>query len=273
VPFRPRVLDLGRLPYEDAYALQRAHLDEVFAARTACDEAEGGRILLVEHDPPVITVTRRPTAMSHLLASREQLGAAGVELKETDRGGDITYHGPGQLVVYPIMDLERLRIGLHDYMRLLEGAVIDTCADFGLRAERDPSATGVWVRCASPKGCTKVAGGQASLQARPPDQGAPDPPDPEGVIEPTAAPLRKICAMGVRVRRWITMHGLALNVATNLDHFGLIVPCGLSGRPVTSLQRELGAACPSMEAVKRSLVGHLLARLAQVADEKAAPRG
>lgn len=209
------------MSYAEAYRLQVAHVDEVLAAREA-GTPEPGRVLLVEHDPPVITLTRRPTAATNLVATPEMLAAAGVTVCETDRGGDITYHGPGQLVVYPILDLNYYRLGLHEYMRLLEAAVIEVCGVFGVEAGRDARATGVWV------------GQQA-----------------------------KICAMGVRVRRWVSMHGLALNVTTNLDHFGLIVPCGLAGRPVTSLATELGVDCPTMQKVKAALgsalIEHLLA--------------
>lgn len=178
-------------------------------------------LLLVEHDPPVITVSARKTARQHLVATPDMLARAGVEVCETDRGGDITYHGPGQLVVYPILDLNTLTLRLHGYMRLLEQVIIDTLARFGIEGHRDQTATGVWV------------GGS------------------------------KICAMGVRVSRWVTMHGLALNVTTNLDHFNLIVPCGLVGRGVTSMARELGEACPSMDHVKEVVVACFSARVGE----------
>lgn len=224
------------MAYDEAYAIQVAHHAEVLAAREA-GVPEIGRVLLVEHDPPVITISKRPDAAKHLLATPELLARHGVTLAETDRGGDITYHGPGQLVVYPIVDLNRLRLGLHDYMRLLEQVVIDTCETFKITAERDRSATGVWVQ----------------------------PPDP-------AAPAAKIAAMGVRVRKWVTLHGLALNVTTNLDHFGLIVPCGLVGRPVTSLRREIGLNCPTMPEVKEILTGHLHRRVVEALDRATAAR-
>lgn len=210
------VIDLGRMNYASAYRVQAEALEAVLASR-ASPAPILGRIHLVEHDP-VITISRRPSARTHLVASPEALARAGVTVAETDRGGDITYHGPGQLVVYPVLDLNALRLNLHAYMRLLEEAVIETCGRFGVRAGRDPSATGVWV----------------------------------------GSPPAKICAMGVRVRRWVTMHGLALNVTTDLSHFDLIVPCGLAGRAVTSLQRELGDACPTMPEVKRVLTDSLL---------------
>lgn len=221
VPFE--VIDLGRLPYAAAFDRQRAEHERVVLARER-GEPVVGTLLLVEHDPPVITISRRPEARANLLATAELLARHGVEIAETDRGGDITYHGPGQLVAYPILDLNTLGLNLHAYMRLLEQAVIDACAAMSIHTMRDPGATGVW-----------TAGTDR-------------------------APRAKIAALGVRVRRWVAMHGLALNVTTNLDHFNLIVPCGLVGRPVTSLARE-GAAKASVEATRPLLV-RALARLA-----------
>ncbi len=226
----PQVIDLGRASYAPAYARQVDAVESVLAARGG-PRPSPGVIFLVEHDP-VITLTRRPQAREHLLATPELLARHGVSLVETDRGGDVTYHGPGQIVVYPILDLTALGLRVHDYMRLLEEGVIRTCAAFALPTRRDPSATGVWV---NPRGS-----------------------DPD-VLSPRAA---KIAAMGVRLRRWVTMHGLALNVATNLDHFALIVPCGLAGRPVTSLRRELGDACPGVDEVKSRLSHELRSLIA-----------
>lgn len=220
-----RVVDLGRMGYSAAYTEQVRHVDEVLASRAA-GRPEVGRLLVVEHDP-VITVTKRAGAAGHVLASAESLAREGVELVETDRGGDVTYHGPGQLVVYPIVDLSHLNLGLHAYMRLLEEGVIRACARFGLVAGRDPTATGVWVG---------AAGGDDS------------------------AAHAKVCAMGVRVRKWVSMHGLALNVSPRMEHFGLIVPCGLVGRGVTSLERELaarGLPGATMEGAKAAVVGEL----------------
>ncbi len=206
------VEDLGRAAYEDAYAVQEARRDAVLERR---GEPGGtvGTLLLVEHDPAVITVSRRASAGGNLLASAEELERLGVVVRETDRGGDITYHGPGQLVAYPIVDLNRLGLNLHGYLRFLEDVVIGVCRGFGVECGRDDgeqAATGVWV------------GGA------------------------------KIAAMGVRVRRWVTMHGLALNVDPEMAHFGLINPCGL-GRPVTSLAQQLGGGAPSMSEVKIAL--------------------
>ncbi len=222
------VSDLGRLPYREGYDRQMQAWNRVLAAR------EGGRpvageVLLVEH-PPVITLSARPGVEGHLLASPAALAAAGVAVESTDRGGDITYHGPGQLVVYPILDLNHLGLRLHDYMRRLEDVVIATLAHFNVHARREPGATGVWV-----------------------DVPGPDPSGP-GASGGTSA---KVCAMGIRVKQWISLHGLALNVHTNLDHFNLIVPCGLAGRPVTSLARLLGHAAPPMALVKQTLLREL----------------
>ncbi|MBX3379737.1 MAG: lipoyl(octanoyl) transferase LipB [Phycisphaeraceae bacterium] len=215
------ISDLGRLAYGPAYQLQTEAHSRVLSARearasTQTDSGPAGELLLVEHDP-VVTISNRASAEANLLASPELLARSGVAVARTDRGGDITYHGPGQLVAYPILDLNVLNLGLHDYMRMLEDAVVRVCARFGVQTSRDPEATGVW-----------------TLR--------------EG------RPHAKIAAMGVRVRKWISMHGLALNVTTRLEHFGLIVPCGLVGRPVTSLAHELGADCPSMPEVKSALI-------------------
>jgi lipoyl(octanoyl) transferase len=202
---RFEVMRLGAVRYGPALEAQRAHHAEVLAGREArCAH----RVLLVEH-PPTITVTRRPDAAAHVLAGADALAAAGVERCETDRGGDVTYHGPGQAVVYPIVDLQRLRLGIHAYIRALEQAAIDTCAAWGLACGREEGATGVWTR---------------AVRGR---------------------PARKVAAIGVRVSRGVTMHGMALNVAPDLSHFSLIVPCGLHGREVTSMRAELGEACPS----------------------------
>lgn len=222
-----RITDLGRMRYADALELQRRLQQEVIAARAdeTGDRAHVMHLLFVEHDPPVITVSRRPGARQHLIATSAQLESAGVEVCETDRGGDITYHGPGQLVAYPILDLNVLGLRLHGYMRLLEQIIIDVLAEYSIIGERDQSATGVWV--------APNAGNISD--------------------ENTIASAAKICALGVRISRWVSMHGLALNVRTNLKHFQLIVPCGLAGRPVTSMEMLLGETCPSMEQVKKSM--------------------
>lgn len=208
----------GRTGYREGYGLQVSHLEAVLANRES-GSPEVGRIILTEHDP-VITVTRRPDAAGHVLFPREMLAARGVALEETDRGGDVTYHGPGQLVCYPVVDLNRLGLRIHEYMRAMEEAVIATLASFGVDSRRDPAATGVWVSRAD-------------------------------------GPDAKVCAMGVRVRRWVSMHGLAINIDPDMSHFGLIVPCGLAGRAVTSMKQETGDRCPSMDAVAGVLVERL----------------
>lgn len=227
------MIDLGRLGYGPALAEQRRVHEIVVASRESAAPSVG-TILLVEHDP-VITVTARPGVAEHVLLTREMLAARGIEVHETDRGGDVTYHGPGQLVVYPILDLNALGLGLHAYMRLLEQAVIRTVAECGLRAEREEGATGVWI------------------------------PAPNRMSAGGVAQAAKIAAMGVRLRKWVSMHGLSLNVAPDMSHFGVIVPCGLVGRPVTSLKVELGEGAPTMAAAKRLLTGHLLSLIAAAA--------
>jgi lipoyl(octanoyl) transferase len=226
------VHDLGRLSYGDAYERQRALQEEVLAGR----HVEGtpmGHLLLLEHDPPVITISRRPEARSHLVAGPELLRSHGIEVAETDRGGDITYHGPGQLVAYVIIDLNRLGLNLRSFMRWLEQIVIDTAARFGVVGHRDHCATGVWVTTGETSGPSEASEGESTACGMGGDA--------------------KLCAMGVRVSRWVSMHGLALNVHPNMDHFGLIVPCGLAGRRVTSMHELLGDASPTMEQVKETL--------------------
>ncbi len=212
-----RVRDLGRMAYGEALAIQRQTHADVLAGRAA------QTLLLVEHEP-VVTLGRRPGSERNLVASEAMLARAGVAVHPTDRGGDITYHGPGQLVAYPIVALNRLALNLRRYVWRLEQAIIDTLAAFDIDAGRDDCAVGVWVK----------------HQGRP---GA------------------KIAAIGVRASRWVTMHGLALNVETNLDHFKLIVPCGLAGRPVTSMKQLLGDACPGVDDVKAELTRRLLDQL------------
>ncbi|MCR9076699.1 MAG: lipoyl(octanoyl) transferase LipB, partial [bacterium] len=175
-------IPLQRLAYEPAYQLQQHHHAQILDARGTPD-AELARVLMIEHDP-VITVTRRPDAPTHVLASEQLLASQGVALHQTDRGGDVTYHGPGQLVCYPIVDLNAAGLRIHEYIRTLERAVIATLADLDITAHTDPDATGVWVE---PQHYFKS------------DQPA------------------KVCAIGVRVRRWITLHGLAINLDPNMD--------------------------------------------------------
>jgi lipoate-protein ligase B len=209
------VTDLGTVPYRDAWAVQeRVHADVV----------DGGdeRLLLVEH-PPVITTGRRQDPTKHVLASPERLAELGVEFVESDRGGDVTFHGPGQVVAYPIVRLIDHGLSVGGYVRRLEEIVIATLRDLGVAAQKDTCAIGVW---------------------------APDPAHDNQ--------LAKITALGVRIRRGVSMHGVAVNVDTDLRYFELIVPCGLTCRPVTSIRRLLGDAGPDVATVKRVLADHLV---------------
>ncbi len=160
------------------------------------------RFLMVEH-PPVFTLGKNGKR-EHVLVSEEQLEKLGIEFFHINRGGDITYHGLQQIVGYPIMDLDKFKTDLGWYLRSLEQVIIDTIAEYGLKGERSAGETGVWL-------------------------------EPENPFM-----ARKICAMGIKCSRWITMHGFALNVNTDLSHFEYIVPCGIQGKTVTSLEKELG---------------------------------
>ena len=200
-----KVADLGIMPYRQAWAMQ----EEIHAQ--VLDGAPE-RLLLLEH-PPVITHGRRPEGAEHLLASQDRLNQLGVELVPSDRGGDITFHGPGQLVAYPILRLNDHGWSVGRYVRVLQESVIEALADFGVTARREEGVIGVWT-----------------------EDGA------------------KICAIGVRIRRGVSLHGLALNVCTDLRYFDLIVPCGLAGRPVTSLKKILGDRAPSMRQTKDALI-------------------
>jgi lipoyl(octanoyl) transferase len=233
------VCHLGRVDYEPAWALQRRLQDRLIAAKAKLTGAERRNraepprplphlLLVVEH-PHVFTLGKSGDR-AHLLADDAELARRGATFVPVDRGGDITYHGPGQLVVYPILDLVRVRYpdggrgtDIHRYLRELEEAVIRTCADYGLDAGRVDGRTGVWI--------------------------SPD-------AEPEARPERKVCAMGIRCSRWVTMHGLAFNLNTDLSYFGHIVPCGIADRDVTSLAAELGRPVDAAEATAR-LLGHL----------------
>jgi len=173
--------------------------------------------LFVEH-PHVFTLGKSGD-FSNLLVDEEQLKEKGAKFYKTNRGGDITYHGPGQIVGYPILDLDNFFTDIHKYLRLLEEMVILTLAEYGLKTERSEGETGVWLDVATPF-------------------------------------ARKICAMGVRASRWVTMHGFALNVNSDLGYFDLMIPCGIKDKAVTSLNVELGKAEVDMEEVKQKLLRH-----------------
>ena len=215
--------DLGRMDYKACWDLQQ----ELFGARVARKRAgsipvpgtdgdpdDAGTVLLVEH-PPVYTLGKSGHA-ENLLVNQEALEAMGAQFFHIDRGGDITFHGPGQLVCYPILDLERIGIGLREYIEALEEAVIRTVAEYGIAAGRIAGASGAW-------------------------------------IDPGKARPRKICAIGVRSSRYVTMHGFALNVTTDLEWFSRINPCGFTDRGVTSIAAETGLQ-PPMQEVKQTVI-------------------
>lgn len=197
--------DLGRMNYAGAFALQERLQKQQIAGDF------GPVVLFVEH-PPTVTIGRRGS-QDEVVAPAAVLKARGIAVEETNRGGQVTYHGPGQIVAYPLVQVDGL--GLHEFMRLMEEAVIRTIAGWGLEGYRVEGRTGVWVK------------------------------------------KEKICALGIRVRRWWSMHGLALNVAPDLNHFGLIIPCGIRDRGVCSMESLLKDACPTMEEAKAQLRGQL----------------
>ncbi len=193
------VLDLGLRSYAEALSFQRSLAAARIARRVAQDV-----LVLLEH-PPVITLGRS-TKAGNLLATEALLAARGVELHEVERGGDVTFHGPGQLVGYPIVDLTEHKQDLHWYLRLVEEVIIRGVAPFGVTAERNPGKTGVWTNG------------------------------------------RKLASIGVHARSWVTWHGFALNVTTDLSYFDLMVPCGIADVVMTSVERELldGAKGPCL---------------------------
>jgi lipoyl(octanoyl) transferase len=198
---------LGRVPYAEALILQRTLVEERRAGRIR------DTLLLLEH-PPVLTLgVRGDGGRAHILASAEDLASRGIEVHEAGRGGDVTYHGPGQVVGYPIIDLNPDRRDVHKYVRDLETVLMRTAADYGVDAGRVEGLTGVWV----------------------------------GNL--------KLAAIGVRIARWITSHGFALNVSTKLDHFDLIIPCGIPDRGVTSLTSLLGQQIEPRE-VENRIIEH-----------------
>ena len=196
---------MGLVSYAEALELQR----RLARARISGEISED--ILLLVENPPVVTLGRSAKD-AHLLVSAEMLRARGVELFEVERGGDVTFHGPGQLVGYPIIDLKRHRKDLHWYLRQVEQALIDALVAAGIPADRNPGLTGVWT------------GG------------------------------RKIASIGVHARDWVTWHGFALNVTTDLTYFDLMVPCGIQAVTMTSMERELDASAPNVDLVESAVV-------------------
>ena len=214
--------DLGNRDYKEVWDYQeelfKGILDlKIMNRREETNLPTPNYFLFVEH-PHVYTLGKSGD-ISNLLISEEQLAAKNASFYKINRGGDITYHGPGQIVGYPILDLENFFTDIHKYLRLLEEMIILTLSDYGIKSERSPGETGVWL-----------------------DVGTPF--------------ARKICAMGVRASRWVTMHGFAFNVNANLGYFDNIVPCGIKEKAVTSLNVELGKAHVDEEEVKAKLLRH-----------------
>jgi lipoyl(octanoyl) transferase len=220
------IKQLGCLPYQEAWTTQEAFFNEIVSIKLENRKLDRpyqkitpNYLLFCEH-PHVYTLGKSGNS-AHLLASEATLQAQGVSLYATNRGGDITYHGPGQLVVYPILDLENFFTDIHRYLRLLEEAVIATLKDFGLLGKRIPGLTGVWL----------------------------DHQDQQRIC--------KVCAMGVRTSRWVTMHGLALNINTDLSYFDQIIPCGIQDKKVTSMATVLGTQ-QDLQIVAQNLAQHMM---------------
>lgn len=216
--------DLGLKSYQETWDYQEKLFKDVVDLkirnrREDANESTPNYLLFVEH-PHVYTLGKSGD-MENLLLTEKQLEAKGATFYKINRGGDITYHGPGQIVGYPILDLENFFTDIHKYLRFLEEAIILTLAEYGLQSSRSPGETGVWL-----------------------DVGTPF--------------ARKICAMGVRASRWVTMHGFALNVNVDLGYFDNIIPCGIRGKAVTSLNVELGVEKVDVEEVKQKIQKHFL---------------
>ena len=219
--------DLGRMNYGECWDMQRRTFDALLQSKregTPCSEVgvgDAGILYLVEHNP-VYTLGKSGKS-ENLLVSEPYLRSIGAEFYHIDRGGDITFHGHGQVVGYPILDLEQLGIGLRDYIDALEEAIIGVCREWGIEAGRVAGASGVWLDGDSPR-------------------------------------ARKICAIGVKASRYVTMHGFAMNVNTDLRYFSHINPCGFADKGVTSLAKELGHEI-DVEQVKAQIVKHLSEKL------------
>jgi len=233
------VLQLGALDYSTGLVLQ----EKLVALRK---EGRIGDVLLLLEHTSVITLGRNAKA-NNIVASPELLAQRGVEVFECDRGGDVTFHGPGQLVAYPIFDLRgfpsasttRKTLGAVEFVRRLEEVLIRTCAEFGIETKRTPGLTGVWTEARIGSG--HVGTGALACPA-------------ESKTQQLNASEAKIAALGVHISRGITSHGVALNVNTDLSFFNLIIPCGITSKPVTSMQKELGRVVPMQD------VAHTLSR-------------
>jgi len=217
--------DLGHKDYKETWDYQETLFKEILDVKIKNRRENAGletpnHFLFVEHGH-VFTLGKSGD-LDNLLVSKKELEEKNAKFYKINRGGDITYHGPGQIVGYPILDLENFFTDIHKYLRLLEEMIILTLAEYGLKAERSPGETGVWF-----------------------DVGTPF--------------ARKICAMGVRASRWVTMHGFALNVNSDLGYFDLMIPCGIKGKAVTSLNVELGKTSVNEAEVKEKLRKHFSA--------------
>ena len=215
-------IDLGLVDYKQAWDFQEKLFNEAIQQKIAIRNGEKvgnieNQLIFCEH--PHVYTLGKSGSKDHLLLNDNELSDHNASFYKINRGGDITYHGPGQLVVYPIFDLDQFFTEIHKYMRFLEEAIIQTLAEFGIKGERSAGLTGVW-------------------------------------IEPETPSARKICAMGVKSSRWVTMHGIGFNVNTNLQYFNHIVPCGIDDKDVTSMQKELGEP-QDITKVKRIVQGKL----------------
>ena len=216
--------DLGRMGYSECWDLQLSLFERMLSWKRegkAQSQENAGDLLLVEHDH--VYTLGKSGKQQNMLISEEYLRQIGAEFFHIDRGGDITYHGPGQIVGYPILVLEQVGISLRDYIDSIEESIIGVCGQWGIEAGRIAGASGVW-------------------------------------IEPDSPRARKICAIGVRASRYVTMHGFAMNVKTDLKYFNHINPCGFVDRGVTSLEKELGHEV-DFEMVKSQIVKHLSEKL------------
>ena len=215
--------DLGLIDYKQCWDFQEELFAKILAVKSSNRKenktvSTKNHLLFCEH-PHVYTLGKSGDE-KHLLVNEDYLKSRGATFHKINRGGDITYHGPGQLVGYPILDLDNFFTDIHKYLRFLEEAVILTLREYGLESERSPGETGVWFDVGTPK-------------------------------------ARKICALGVKCSRWVTMHGFAFNINSDLSYFGNIIPCGITDKSVTSLQKELGREM-DMEEVKNKVKSYLI---------------
>ncbi len=215
--------DLGKIDYKECWDFQEELFAEILAVKSSNKKKnktiETKNYLLFCEHPHVYTLGKSGDE-KNLLVNEEYLKSRGATFHKINRGGDITYHGPGQLVGYPILDLDNFFTDIHKYLRFLEEAVILTLSEYGLESERSPGETGVWFDVGTPK-------------------------------------ARKICALGVKSSRWVTMHGFAFNINSDLSYFGNIIPCGITDKSVTSLQKELGKEM-DIDQVKNKVKSHLI---------------